>query len=210
MRRQGNPTGNRSDVDDCALAALSHARDHGLDAAKTAEEIGLHHLTKYLKRGFLHRAAAGDARVVDENVDRSKLPGDLGEGLANGGVVIDLERGQMNGKLFFLGYSTDFRAAIEISHGRGDRMSGAREGDGRRQPDAAARSGYQCNGHVPPPDRSPGIRPIAVGWSTLRSDGALGKLEPSPFSPVMTLGPSAPVGFPQSEQTRNDGERRLR
>src|ERR1700722_3630566 len=123
---------NRGDVDDGSLAPLAHARDHRLDAPKTAEEIGFHRLAKLVERCLFHGAATGDSGVVDENVDRSKLSDDSVEGFANGCVVIDVERDQMNWKLFFLGYSADFCAAIQISQRRGDRMPRAREGDGGR------------------------------------------------------------------------------
>ena len=123
IRSKRNPTSDRRDVDDGSLAALPYARNHGLDAAETTKEIGLHHLTKFLKRGFFHHnAAARDAGVVDENVNGSKLSDDASEGFTHGGVVIDVERDQMNWKLFFLGYSSEFRAAIQISQRRGDRM----------------------------------------------------------------------------------------
>src|SRR5208282_2577152 len=70
------------------------------------------------------------------------------ESLAHGGVIIDVERGQMDWKLFFRGYFADFRAAIKISHRRSDRVSGARERDGGREPNAAARSGDQSRSHA--------------------------------------------------------------
>ena len=77
----------------------------------------------------------------------------LGEGLVDRGVVIDIECDRMDWKLFRRGYFADFRAAIQISHRRGDGMPCSREGHGGREPNAAARSGDQSQSHVACPFR---------------------------------------------------------
>ena len=104
-----------------------------------------------IERRFLHAAAAGDAGVVDQNLDRPVLGHDFGEGLAHRGVIVDIERGKMNGKPFFRDDLPELRAAIQIAHGRDDGMSGARERNGGRESDAAARSGDQSQRHGAPP-----------------------------------------------------------
>src|SRR5580692_2576126 len=90
-RRAGQPACDRGDVDDGSLAPLAHAWDYRLDAAKTAEEIGFHDLAKLIDRCFFDRAAARDARVVDQNINRPMACDDFAEGLAHRCVVVDIE-----------------------------------------------------------------------------------------------------------------------
>src|ERR1700733_9309971 len=136
-RRARQPACDRGDVDDGSLAPLAHAWDYRLDAAKTAEEIGFHHLAKVIDRRLFHRAAARDTGVVDQNVDRAVPSDHFGEGLAYRGVVVDVELCDMDRKLFFLGDFADLSAALQIAHGGHNSMARACERDSRREPDAA-------------------------------------------------------------------------
>jgi hypothetical protein len=138
--RAGQAARNRGDVDDGSLAPLAHARDHRLDAPKTTEEIGFHHLAKLVERCLFHGAATEDAGVVDQNVNRSVLLDRLDEAVAHRGVIVDVERGEMNGKLFLRRDFAQFCAAVQITHRRDDGMPGARQRNRRRQSNAAARS----------------------------------------------------------------------
>jgi hypothetical protein len=122
------------------LRRLAHVGNNSLDATKTAEEVRLHHLPKCGERGFFDRPSAPNARVVDQDVDRAPFAGDLREAVAHRIVVVDIDGGKVNGELLIRGDLTDLRAAIDVTHRRHDRVSGARERDSRRKPDAAART----------------------------------------------------------------------
>jgi hypothetical protein len=60
-------------VDDAAPAALGHAVDHVLGHVEDAVEIGLGHGVPRRLVHFAESHVAGDARVVDEDIDRSRF-----------------------------------------------------------------------------------------------------------------------------------------
>jgi hypothetical protein len=121
------------------------------DAAKAAEKIRLHDSAKLIEWGFFDGAAAGDAGVVDQNIDSAVLGRGFGERLPHRCVVVNVESGQMNRELFVRYYFADLRTAAQISHCSNDDMARSRQRDGGRQSDAAARSSDQSRGHVASP-----------------------------------------------------------
>jgi len=84
---------------------------------------------------------------AEVTADRPVLSDDLREGRAHRGVVINIQRGEMDGKLFLRRDFADLRAAREIAHGGHDGMARASERNSRREPDPAVRSGDQRQRH---------------------------------------------------------------
>src|SRR5262249_40875623 len=70
LRAARQASGHARDVDDAALAALTHAGKDSLYAAQRAEEVGLHYAAEIGKRHLLHGTVHADAGVVDEHIDR--------------------------------------------------------------------------------------------------------------------------------------------
>ena len=67
--------GDRGDVDDAAVVLLDHRGHDRLAADEGAVEIDAQHLAPFLEIGFPHRLVdAGDAGIVDENVDLAEAP----------------------------------------------------------------------------------------------------------------------------------------
>src|SRR5258708_36035691 len=80
-------TVHRSDIDDAAPAALAHARKGRLGHVETTAQIGVHHLFPILIAHLHAGAIAGDAGVIDDDVDRAEILFDLGNpGVA--GIII--------------------------------------------------------------------------------------------------------------------------
>jgi hypothetical protein len=86
-------------------------------------------MAKDVDRRLLDRAAARDPRIVDQNVNWSVPGGDGREAAAHRGVVIDVERLDVDGELFFGGDLAQVPGAIEISHRRRNHMPGPGERD---------------------------------------------------------------------------------
>ena len=151
VARPGDAARDRGDVDDRSPTTFAHAWDDDFGAPERPEEIRLHHLSKPIDRRLFDNAAAGDSSVIDEDVDRPMLGDNLGEGLADGGVVIDVERSQMDWKLLRRGYFANLRAAIQVAHRRDNGVPGACQRNRGRKADTAARSRDQSQRHVASP-----------------------------------------------------------
>ena len=61
---------DRADIDDAAKFAPVHAVPHRLGHVEAAAEIDVDHLVPGLAAHPLHGAVAGDAGIVDHDVDR--------------------------------------------------------------------------------------------------------------------------------------------
>ena len=59
----------RADVDDAARTLLTHVRQHGLDRAQQAEEVGVEQRLGFGNRRFFRRAEQGHTRAVDQHVN---------------------------------------------------------------------------------------------------------------------------------------------
>src|SRR3546814_14143808 len=66
---------DRTDVDDAAPAALDHAGKAGLGHVEAAAEVDAHHVVPVVIAHPREGAAAGDAGVVDHDVDGPDLFG---------------------------------------------------------------------------------------------------------------------------------------
>ena len=88
--------GDRGDVDDAAVFLFEHRRHHRLAADEGPVEIDAQHLAPFLEVGFPHRLVdAGDAGIVDEDVDLAERLQRLVAGLFDRGEIgdVDLEGG---------------------------------------------------------------------------------------------------------------------
>ena len=65
----GRPARHRGDVDDPAALGLEHRPGHGLDHVEGAEQVRLEDLAPVLDRHPHDQVVAGDAGVVDQDVD---------------------------------------------------------------------------------------------------------------------------------------------
>src|ERR1700694_1170518 len=63
----------RADVDDVAVAALEHLRQHVPRTEKHCAEVDVHHLVPLLGRHLVQEHLREDARVVDEDLDGAEL-----------------------------------------------------------------------------------------------------------------------------------------
>ena len=64
---------DRTDIDDAAPFAFAHAGKYSLGHVETACQVDADHLVPLLKRHLHHRRIAGDARVVDHDIDRAEF-----------------------------------------------------------------------------------------------------------------------------------------
>ena len=72
-----------ADIDDAAELAITHALERQLAHVEAGPEIGIDHRIPHVAAHPQQRAVAGDAGVVDQNLDRTMLGDDLGDaGLA--------------------------------------------------------------------------------------------------------------------------------
>ena len=81
---------DRADIDDAAPFACPHTGESRLRHVETSTKIDAHHIVPILKAHFVKRAVAGDARVVDDNIDRAKLFFDSGAAFKAGFVIADI------------------------------------------------------------------------------------------------------------------------
>ena len=87
--------GDGGDVDDAAVFLFQHRRHDGLAADEGTIEIDAQHLAPLLKVRFPHRLVdAGNAGIVDEDVDLAERLQRLIAGLFHRGEIgdVDLER----------------------------------------------------------------------------------------------------------------------
>ena len=70
---------DRRDVDDPAEAALAHAFDHRTAHVEQGIEVGVDDVVPLVRRHLVEHAVFGDSGVVDENIDRPEVLGDLGQ-----------------------------------------------------------------------------------------------------------------------------------
>src|SRR5690606_17917735 len=63
-----------ADVDDAAEAALAHAVDHRAAHVEAGAEVGVDHRLPAVRAHAVKGGVAGDAGVVDEDVDGAVLP----------------------------------------------------------------------------------------------------------------------------------------
>ena len=149
-RRPSEFAGDGADIDDPAAASLQHARADRLRDVKDAVEVDAHDFAPGFFRETLERSASLNSGVVDENVDRSDFPFDLGDGRAGrfarghvegGGKSGDLLVLQRRSGLFELGgvapvqYDARARSTERPRQGQSDSLAGT-----RHQRDAAAQA----------------------------------------------------------------------
>src|SRR3546814_2479753 len=68
---------DRTDLDDPAPLAFAHAFDHRAGDVEHRVEVGVDDLLPLLRAHLVEGAVAGDAGVVDQDVDRAELLPDL-------------------------------------------------------------------------------------------------------------------------------------
>ena len=96
--------GDRGDVDDAAVFLREHRRHHRLAADEGAVEIDAQHLAPFVEVGFPHRLVdAGDAGIVDEDVDLAERLQRLVAGLLDRGEVGDVDLEGRDRRADFLG-----------------------------------------------------------------------------------------------------------
>ena len=79
------------DVDDAPEAARAHPLDHEPRHVEDGVEVGVDHRVPVLLRHTVEHAVAGDAGVVDENVDGPEIARDARHPLLAGGIVAHVE-----------------------------------------------------------------------------------------------------------------------
>ena len=95
--------GDRGDVDDAAVFLLQHRGHHRLAADEGTVEIDAQHLAPFLEVGFPHRLVdAGDAGIVDEDVDLAERLQRLVAGLLDGGEIGNVDLEGRDGRADFL------------------------------------------------------------------------------------------------------------
>src|SRR5262249_4603933 len=82
---------DRADVDDAPEAARAHAVDDRAAHVEAGGEVGLDHLVPLLPIHALQRGVAGDAGVVDQDLDRSQRSLDRLHALLAGGELAHVE-----------------------------------------------------------------------------------------------------------------------
>ena len=135
---------HRADVDDLACPLVDHGGQHRLGAVEGAHHVDLQHLFKVLGAGLQHGLALDDAGVVDQDVHRAHLGGDLihhrldGVPVGHvGDVAVRVDAGRLVGRhaLFVarLGRAveTDFRAAVRHPFRNGKTNAVGAAGDQR-------------------------------------------------------------------------------
>src|SRR5258708_27281324 len=88
--------GDRGDVDDAAVFLREHRRHHGLAADEGPVEIDAQYLAPFVEVGLPYRLVnAGDAGIVDQNVDLTERLQRFVAGRLDGGEIgdVDLEGG---------------------------------------------------------------------------------------------------------------------
>jgi hypothetical protein len=81
---------DRADVDDTAPAAFDHAAEGGLGHVETAAQIDAHDVVPVVEGHACQRAVAGDPGVVDDDVDRAEVCGNLCTAVEAGPMVADV------------------------------------------------------------------------------------------------------------------------
>ena len=84
--RVGRPGDDRGDVDDRPRTPLAHLRQHCLDQVHRPEVKDLEEPSLFLQRRVFDRAPEADARVVDEDVDRTEFGDRPGDGRVVGDI----------------------------------------------------------------------------------------------------------------------------
>ena len=139
--------GDRSDIDDAAIAALDHAAQHGLRAVHHAHDVDADELFPFGGgRVYKGRPAAPQRGVVDQDVDSAEMFDGLRNGGLHGGFVAHVA-GERQRVLRVIG--------LELLLERGERLgvvveqhelcAQLAEADGARAPDAHARAGDHRN-----------------------------------------------------------------
>ena len=103
LRGHSQTASDRSHVDDASVTPFAHARDYSLNTTESAEEIRLHNRAKHRRRRVFHCPSATNTRIIHENIDAAILREHLVERIADGDVVVDVERGQSDRQLLFGG-----------------------------------------------------------------------------------------------------------
>src|SRR6478609_3276424 len=131
--------GDRGDVDDAAVILLDHARYDCLATNEGTVEIDAQHLAPLVEVGLPYRLVdAGDAGIVDQNVDLAERFQRGVAGLLHRGEIgyVDLERG--DGGADFLG--RPFREWLIVIPDRHP-GSGHHEAFGNRAPETLRAAG---------------------------------------------------------------------
>ena len=106
---------DRTDVDDPAPAAFLHARKGRLGEIETAAQIGPHHGVPVFVAHLQQRAVAGDAGIVDDDVDRAVFFCHLAAGILHRVEIADVELDRRNA-----GFIGEFARRIVIARIIGD------------------------------------------------------------------------------------------
>ena len=146
-RRIGDAPSDGGDVNDAAGTALAHVGDDGLDAAEGAEVVGFHGGTEISEWHFLDGADALDAGIVDEDVDGAVEYLNGRDGGGDGLIVVDIESGDGDGKIFAGGGLREFGRGGGIAHGGVDVVASTGESECGFEADTFAGAGDEYGGH---------------------------------------------------------------
>ena len=104
---------DRTDVDDAAEAVFAHGFDDAARHVEARRQVGLDDRIPLLEIHAVQGAVPGNAGVVDEDIDRPQVMGDLFNGFLAGIVIADIEF--INGDVgFFLEFLGGLDIAVEI------------------------------------------------------------------------------------------------
>src|SRR5690606_33866881 len=81
---------DRPDIDDAAPAAFDHAGETGLGHVETAAQVDAHDVVPIVIAHPGEGAVAGDAGIVDDDIDRADLCRDAGAAVEAGLMVADV------------------------------------------------------------------------------------------------------------------------
>ena len=151
-----------ADIHHPAKLGHPHALEGQLAQVEATAEVGVDHGVPHVPRHARHGAVAGDAGVVDQDLDRAVLVVDLLHGRLAGGEVagVELHRGDAGhiGEALRRGLV----AGIACDHLAPRRLEG--DADGLADPARSTRhQRYTCHAILPGPRSSPSLHGRGVG-----------------------------------------------
>src|SRR5262249_42118042 len=134
-------TVDRADIDDAAEAPLQHAVPGDLAHVETTAEIGVQHFVPTVAAHLLHGAVAGDAGIVDDDLDGTER----GRHLLHARLAI-LEGRDIPFEDGDAGLFPERLGAFVIARiVGGDLVARLFKADGNRFTDAARAAGHHCH-----------------------------------------------------------------
>ena len=129
---------DRADIDDPAPAALAHAAEGGLRHVEAAAQVDAHHFVPVIEAHLGEHAVAGDARIVDDDVDGAERFGDLRAAIEAGLMIAHVPFEGGDAGLVGEGLGLFLIAGIV----GGDGIAHFLERETDRLPDASRSAGY--------------------------------------------------------------------